>query len=405
MADASFTKKNFLGSTWKILKWPLAITFVVLSGSFALTSALGTLGFNGTTDLRMISFADWTKFSGKYIDSATGSKGKPYEIIGSLKAPRKTVDNMAYFDRRLVVLLSYLSDGPKTRGSCQGWYPSALNDPRTDKIKLNITSLVDSDLYTPPDNLKSVSTVYRGVGVRFEGMDKIKCTKRCIDPRICDSDISKFKEYEINFDENKGFLDPKPTDVCPPGYECTCAVNRYPLTPRDELDVNEILAEVYNPIERNSTPWGKLMPSDGFAYSTAMADSEGKQAAVYKMTQLVYQIMSIDDKGCLSQDVRTRYGKSFPYLESEKRFEKVTPYQVIFPEWVKLKLDGTATGTGGKEKKIWNDLTKMGSEKYLINLQKNSSLAGVIWDPETTDFFGKAVTGGKSNLEVLHVNY
>jgi hypothetical protein len=355
--------------------------------------ALGSLGFMGTTQTRLIKESDWNSFYSTYF-SGNPAKGQPYTIVDKPSDwPRETSDNMVYFDKRLVALLTYLARGPAASGVCSNW-PAGSGDPRADQIKLSVASQVNSDLYYPADNLPSVSTIYRGVGVRIAGMDKIKCTAYYPNPALpnpCEKPIEKkFQEFNIVFDPSKNYLDPQPGALAPTGVcrPTLCAANRYPDKPIEETDTNELNAEIYNPQEKNEA-WGSLLPPATFVYDPSGMKDIAKTAAAYKMTELVYQILSIDKSGCADAD-------------GLRGYRKITPYSIVLPQWVvdELKLKNIPSST----QTVWNNLKELAGKSYVVNLQKNSPLAGLYWDPVTVDYHGQPVQR-TSPLKAVHVNF
>ena len=391
-------KRGKAKKVWHILRWPVSLGLLALGIVFFLVSALGSLGFMGTTQTRLIKESDWNSFNSTYFSTNT-SKGQPYEIIDRPDNwPRETSDKMVYFDKRLVALLTYLAKGPAASGGCPNW-PAGSGDPRADKIKLSVASQVNSGLYHPVDNLPSVSTIYRGVGVRVVGMDKIKCTVYYPDPNpavACLKPIEKkFQEFDIVFDPAKNYLSPQPSAPAPTGVckPTLCAVNRYPDKP-DGTDANEQNAEIYNPLEKNEA-WGNLLPPDTFAYDPSGMKDIARSAAIYKMTELVYQMLSIDKSGCADED-------------GLRGYKKITPFSIVLPQWV---VCGEKSGEGlmnakvpGSTQSVWNNLKELAGKSYVINLQKNSPLAGLYWDPVTFDYHGQAVNR-TSTLKGVHVNF
>ena len=396
MFDREFfeDKKGKAKRVWHILRWPIALGLLGAGVIFFLIMALGSLGFMGTTSTRLTSEANWQKFYSTYISSGTASKDQPYQIIDQPSDwPRETSDKMVYFDRRLISFLTYLAKGPATVGTCPSW-PQGAGDPRADVIKLSVASAVNSDLYYPADNMPSVSTIYRGVGLRIVGMDKVKCTAYFPNPALsdpCSKPIEKkFQEFDIVFDPGKNYLSPQPTSPAPTGTcrPTLCAVNRYPDNPIDEPDANEKDAQTYNPQEK-SEPWGNLMPPDTFVYDPASMKDVARQAAVYKMTELVYQIFAIDEAGCATTD-------------GLRGYKKITPYSVVIPQWAADEMK--KANLPGKSTTVWNDLKDLAGKSYVVNLQKNSPLAGLYWDPTTLDYHDQPVQR-TSTLKGAHVNY
>lgn len=346
-------------------------------------SAVGIIGYYGTTSLRMIKAADWSAFESGFFSS--GQRGEPYEFVGTAKEPRQASDKTVYFDSRLIKMLTYLANGPANKANCPGW--TNFGDARRETIKLDINySDTDSDLYTQPDNPPSVSTIYRGVGVRIAGADRVKCTKICFETECGCMQPREFEVFDIKFDN--GFLDPLPSNPCPPGCICGCAVNRFPWfpvdVPNEEKDVETEIAT------EKIRPYSTLNPGI-FPYESLL--SVAKQIASYKETQIAYAILSIDKAGCASED-------------GLDRNDKLIPFSMIFPEWVANYLRTNKTTTG---EYVWDDLITLTDPKkngYLADWQEKSPLAGVSWDPETSDRYGTSIDPGRhSALETLHVNY
>ncbi len=383
----------------------MAVSILVVGAGVALSSSLGILGYNGTTGLQMTPKADWNEFHRTYFEGANPI----YSFDDRKKQPDVTSDNMVEFDKRLVNLLTYLAKKPANVSTCPSWPKGATQTP--DKIGLSIVSPagVDSDLYTPADNISSVSTIYRGVGLRITGRDKFKCTAYYQNPstRFCDNMLQKkADEFDILFADD-GSLDhsPDPTklaEVC----KIECAVNYYPDKPFNATD-EESHARDKNNLERSKMPWGNLMPdSDNILYLEV--PNYAKAAASYKMIETVYQILDIDKNGCYSNETMKKLGRDISCDADGKNCSAKMPFTIVLPNWVanEIKNKNTPAEVSGTSTSIWKDLEKTAKANYLIDLQSvnRSPLAGISWDPDKVDSQGNLINWN-STLENLHVNY
>jgi len=297
-----------------------------------LVGLIQSIGFFGSTSLRSVSAADktWTDFTGLF----SSKKGAPYNWSG--KAPEISY-GIAKFDKRLIRALTYLAKPKQIK--C-GW------NGQHEKITLSIEDTVMSSLSNPPDNLPSASTVDRGVGIRIASADEIKCTKIPLN-EYCDTRVlmqaEKFDAKEIPLVVNKVLEADKPHYN--PDCEYVCAVDYYPGSPIDAL--NESIAPQPNSAIVSLNP-GEFKYED-------IAEN-GKKAGVYKTALLAYELMTIDDKGCETQD-------------GNEGYKRVIPTALILQKWVTDKM-----GNG------WRDLKDFAEAKFPFRFQINSRLSGLSFD-------------------------
>jgi len=235
------------------------------------------------------------------------------------------------FDRRLVEALTYLSRAKNTSCGWNGQHESI--DLWTDQ------ATATSDLWHPPENLPSTSTLYRGVGVRITGADRVKCTIHPRTDRCPDQPPRTFDEKNISFAASDLMRPDEPYDRV--NCQVLCAVDYYP-----------ILEEVTKPADASFL--SNLNPGV-FDYLT-IAEG-GRRAAVYKMAQITYELLQIDEAGC---------GASLAATGGDRRI----PYTIILPQWVMKEMEGA-----------WTDFMTLARTCFPNSLQTSSPLAGLSYDP------------------------
>jgi len=321
---------------WRVVRWP----FLVLFGGFAfiylLIGLIGSVGFFGTTPLHPVSAKsdEWKGFQSLW----GAKKGKPY----SWKDGREpSVDGgIAKFDRRLVEALTYLASNNKTK--C-GW------DGQHEQIVLSLDAPVVADTSKPPENLTSNSTVNRGVGVRVDSADKIKCTRvpRPNGNRLCTPDglPKKFKTERIPLVLNK-LVTPDLAGLDLVNCEYTCAVDYYPNDPTDAMPQEKAKPSVV-PLVADLDPG---------LFSYLDITDNAKSAAIYKTALIIYELLSIDDPNC--QSVSGNLG-----------WQRLIPTTIIVPKWISDKM-------GDKYK----EFISLGVAKFPYQFQIKSSLSGLSLD-------------------------
>lgn len=294
-----------------------------------------SVGFFGTTSLRSVSekSKEWTDFN-KLFKS---EKGAPYSWLDGVSP--EIGYSIVKFDKRLIRALSYLSE--KNQTSC-GW------SGQHEDLQLSIKAPETSDLSSPPDNLRSNSTVSRGVGVRISSADKIKCTKI---PRnkYCDTKIpmqpEKFDEKSIPLVVNKVLEPDKSYNTV--NCEVLCAVDYYPGNPTDSSPEEKTKPAVASNI-------ASLDPGE-FQYK--QISSSGKKASVYKTALLAYELMTVDDRGCEVD-------------EGNEGYKRVIPTTLILPKWATDKMGD-----------VWSDLKALAVKQFPYRFQKQSQFSGLSHDP------------------------
>lgn len=310
-------------------------------------------GYTGTTPIRKMSDDDWKSFADKYVasNSDAAKYGTPYFFEGAEPASK---DGAVTFDQRLGKILSYLSssrDSSQKKCGISGQH---------EVIGLSIEADKTSDLSHPITNAQSASTVYRGVGVRITSVDRIKCTQICPNP-LGGITYTPFSP--------PGFLIPldgkkiKRTQPVPTGCTVECAVDYYPygaffapgLVSAREIIPPSVPLEIaiLNPTLTSYVTYNYPGPDD--------FDRVAHQAGIYKIAQIVYELMHADDKGCQSED-GNRGGK------------RLIPYTVIFPDWAWSDANFSKEGLP----KLFLDLA---TKSFPFSLQSESPTAGIAYDP------------------------
>ena len=302
--------------------------FAFFALAYLMVGLIQSVGYFGSTSLRSVSASDkvWTDFTGLF----KSKKGAPYSWLNG------TSPEISYgivkFDKRLIRALTYLSE--KNPTSC-GW------SGHHEDLQLSIEAPEKSDLSTPPDNLRSASTIDRGVGVRVVSADRIKCTKI---PRTkhCDAQQPvKFDEKNIPLLVNQLLKPDKPYDRL--NCEVICAVDYYPRSPIDASAEDTIKPSVLSDLSN-------LDPGE-FPYE--QITQAGKEAGVYKTALLTYELMTIDDPGC-------------EVSSGNEGYRRVIPTTLVLPKWATDKMGN-----------LWPKLEDFAKTKFPYRFQETSPLSGL----------------------------
>jgi len=315
-----------------------------------LVGMIQTLGYNGTTSLQPVAVTDkkWTDFDPKLFSSGQ-SKGAPYKWDGS--GP-KTEDNIVKFDKRLIRVLTYL----KQTGN-----KSCVWDGTHEKIGLSVDSPELSDLITAPYKQQSVSTLYRGTGVRITSVDEVKCS---IKPRPPAGGLAGaisaatgntcpypqptvFDSRSISLLSNTTLLPLLPYDI--KDCEVNCAVDYYPDKPAGAADTDP------------PTIIGALKHLDPSPFKYEEMTQKIREAGIYKTAQLMYEIMRIDDPDCETSS-------------GNVRGDRAIPITMIAQNWVVAELKDT-----------WQDLMTLAETRFRFTFQSGSPLAGLTMDKNLDD--------------------
>ena len=316
------------------IRWPALLLLCGFAGIFLLIGLIQSLGFFGSTSLRSVSVGDkaWTDFTGLF----GSSKGKPYSWNNDKKP--EIGYGIVKFDKRTIRALTYLSKPNQV--SC-GW------SGQHEKITLSIEDTAISSLSPSPDNLRSASTIDRGLGVRVVSADKIKCTK-VPKNKYCDTKVplqaEKFDHKSIPLVIDKVLEPNKPH--ANPDCDYICAVDYYPNSPVDGID--------------ESTPptiSGAISSLNPGEFQYADIASNGKKAGIYKTALLSYELMTIDDKGCETTD-------------GNEGYKRVIPTTLILSKWVTDEMGN-----------LWKGFEKLAEDKFPYKFQMNSRLSGLSSDP------------------------
>jgi len=324
------------GKFWRKVRWYLVAVALVFGLIMLLLGLAQLAGYMGTTTLRAMETGSttWRDFTALF--SQEGVKGAPYDWVGD---PPMETSSTVKFDSRAVEALTYLSEANDTSCGWSGQHESI--GLWTDQTTTN------SDLSHPPENLPSTSTLYRGVGVRITGADRVKCTIHPLTDRCSVALPQTFDKKNISFASSDLMKPDKPYDAA--NCQVLCAVDYYPLFPSD-APPEETVAPQDAPFITD-----KGLNPGVFDYLTIMEG--GQRAAIYKLTQIAYELMQIDEAGCLAPQATTG---------SDRRI----PRTIIFPDWVVRGLGNT-----------WTDLLSLARTRFPNSLQTSSPLAGLSYDP------------------------
>lgn len=287
------------------------------------------------------SSAKWTRFIERFSAKDVAEAGKPF-IWGDTRRP-KILDGTAMFDTRLVDALNYLA--AEKQSYC------ATNKAH-DTVVVSIGSSdqqADTDLSYPETNAPSTSTLYRSIGVRIKALDNVKCTIYPI------SDRCAYKEPTV-FDKKTIFLTQDFTLSADKEYDrsacdVVCAVDYYPLAPKDASKSEITPAQV--PSDLASLNPGEFKYLDIASVATA--------ASRYKMAQLMWELMKIDEAGCFAPTAL-------------KGSSRLIPTTLISSARGVSELGDT-----------WQKLYSIAVKAFPYNFQKQSPLAGLSYDPLLND--------------------
>jgi len=321
----------------------------IVSGVMFLVGVIQTLGYNGTTSLQPVlaNEAKWKDFDPKLF-SSDQRKGAPFTWAGG-KSPRID-DSLVKFDKRLIRVLTYTA---KTGDPLCVW------NGTHEKLTISVDSPEMSDLITFPGKQQSVSTLYRGTGVRITSADEVKCTIEprpaavytfeCPFPRVFDQmTISLLAGQKVDLkDYDKG------------NCQVICAVDYYPTSstpPVGTIDIinPDVKTDMLNRLNPSSVQNGRF-----FLYEEL--PSKIQRAGIYKTAQLMYEIMKIDDANCDKDTVNTGN-------------ERAIPITMIIPQWVQAEL-----------KDDWQTMLDLATQQFRFTFQPGSPLAALAADPNLND--------------------
>jgi hypothetical protein len=250
--------------------------------------------------------------------------------------------------------LTYLSGASVTSPDCGETIGGKLQHEALG-LKTTVDTGTLSDLSYPSTNARSGSTVYRGVGVRITSADRIKCTQICPNP----SGPPTYTAFHV-----PGYVIPlgaggkiNPTDIVPPNCQVMCAADYYPPGNAPVAGVTDS-RELIQPLVK--TELASLVPPP-FLYDPEAGFSSFNagvtKAAVYKTSELAYELMNVDNKGCASSS-------------GNSGNQRMIPYTVIFPNWVYINDDFTNNG-------MVPFFKNLAPTKFPFSLQPESPLAGL----------------------------
>jgi len=315
---------------------------VLLVFGVFMVGLMNLFGYTGTTLLRPVkeSSSVWQNLKALFSEYG-GVKGKPYYWEDG-NAPTVS-GGVVHFDERLIKSLTYLSRAKEAKCGWNGTH---------EKIGLLVSAEATSDLSYPPQDLPVPSPLYRGLGLRIAGADRIKCTLQCPDrPPV------KFNAPgdEISFHYQNAI---KPEEPVPGNCRVICAVDYYPANPLDALPEETTKPASVDELEG-------LNPGE-FDYKEI--EEKSRQAAVYKTAQTVYELLSADKPGCDSP-------------EANLGNKRIIPTTIIIPQWIQKELGDT-----------WAKLLEAGRGQFPFNFQDSSPTAGLSYDPYL-------------NLQGVQINY
>lgn len=310
-----------------------------MAGAIFFVGMISSLGYNGTTGLRTLSASGpkWMAFMEKFASGDAAEPGKP--LIWGDSARPKINHAAAMFDTRLVDALNYLTS--KKKSDCG---TNIAHDTVVVSMGASDQS-ADTDLSYPPTNAPSTSTLYRSIGVRIKALDNIKCTIYPVSDRCSYKEPSVFDKKTIFLTQEFVVFPDKPYDNA--NCAVTCAVDYYPMVPLDAPKGEVIPAQ-------GPQNLAKLNPGE---FSYADIASKAPSAARYKMTQLMWELMKIDEPGCFAS----------AGLNGSSRLIPVT---LISSAWGVSQLGDT-----------WQELYKLAESAFPYGFQKQSPLAGLSYDP------------------------
>lgn len=351
-------------SSW--LWWVVAIVSLTAAVGVVLISAVGFEGYFGTTGIRRATSAE---FNAKFASGLTqddivqlrepdsGSTSEKPVVYLSKADIIERQNGLYKLDRRLARLFNlYLAN--------RDVIDPSIKPVAHDFIEIRTTDSRYSSLSMPPDNQPSVSTLYRGVGVRVTGLDKIKCSymRPCDGPTCnmtCPKEWTKFKQYPVLFTPDD--IDTVATNATAdfatiPGCLTQCAVDYYPYVDSKIIDSSQ-----------NSKRQPAETTLDQFR-------SLASSASDYKLAALANELLYTDDQ----------VGTKPAYQGSAK----LTPFSIIVPENIKTLLEKQGD---------WTRLLSHADSAYFLPLQKRSSLAG-LW-------FDQYLNGKEGSDRSIHINY
>lgn len=409
MADeVKSENKSILAKIWGFFRWPILAGFLLIALVIFFVGLVFNFGYSGTTSIRAMSINDspdrenWNKFMGLFGPA----KGKPYDPTANatLEALQKKVDpqkDIVGYDRRLVRELTYLASGNQQNQKC-GWNGlfNSQHDRlvlQTDNVSSDNSNPQGTDTSKPSANLQSSSTLKRGVGVRINGADYVKCSyQKRLDPQNnCDNFWRKYGQYPILFSSSSRFYGESilPQPVISP--QCTieriaCAVDYYPNLPSAaDIAPGEQLNGA-NPQTSDVNIISNLNPAVKDDFLTGLSIDDGKlrdfarQAAVYKIAQLTLQLLATDEPGC--ENSAGNIGN-----------QRNIPFTIILPQWAAKVIRNTQSKIV-KDNFVWFDFLNIASGQFPgymglpYNLQTESPTAGISFDD-------------RLNTQGLHFNY
>lgn len=345
-------------SGWKkaylVLRWPVVFGVFGLAAVFFLTGLETSLGYNGTSALRSVKANSkaWKDFNNDF--SKTPARGTPFMWKDEKKTPAVN-NSIVAFDSRLIDALEYLKKDNKAE-KC-GWNGS--HELLT--LDVNSPKGEESDLTNPPDKPVPLSTINRGVGVRINQADRIKCTEYPVSDTCADTKVPiKFPK-----DQPEGFpislttdsIDPNNKTYDKSGCKVICTVDYYPTSPvgpPEGASAQELVPPLYSSAV---TKLANFNPQAELPTDYEQIGDLSRRASLLKNLLISYELMHIDDAGCQSKDGNTGYNSRIPNT-------------LIMPMWVREKLGDN-----------WQTMVDSATKLFPFNFQQSSLLAGLAADP------------------------
>jgi hypothetical protein len=264
------------------------------------------------------------------------------------------VDGIVNFDKRLVKSLNYLKG---SNDLICGW------NGRHESIELDIESGKYTDLIVPPTRTMSLSTLYRGVGLRISKVDYVKCTIEPVDPNNCSyTQPTSFTKVAIPLGAKQlGSI--QPTETYSPGCKVTCAADYYPHNPTDKVgEPSEVIAPKYSTAVTSLLPAGFTSDQTSQEFDYQAINSKIHNVAAQKVILLAVELMNIDQKGCVNKKA------------DNTGSNRLIPITLILPDWVLNDLG-----------QAWQGMKRSAVNKFPFSFQSGSPLAGLTHDPNLND--------------------
>jgi len=306
--------------------------------------AAGMNGYFGSTGLRLTNKNDFSKLNSNQVQTDTISARDPGSgpnaanpIVYSASADKPRIEgNTIHIDSRINKLFNDYLANPNVLDSAKKPFAHEFIDVKTTDSKFS--SLSQLPLHQP-----SISTLYRGVGIRVIGLDRVKCSWRRIDKddNRCPVNWQPYKQYPILFSSDS-------IDIISVEAAADASVITGCLT--------ACSADYFPNVEsapEDKTPNQKRQPGVSDINNIKSLLSE---AAIYKMSMLTWELLSADDK--------------FDSQSENLGYQKIVPYQIIVPQSLLQNIGND-----------WKTFVQKAQNSYVLKMQSRLSLGGLAFDP------------------------